>query len=266
MKNETSQLLSEIKQMALKNPEHTISIPLPKKKSELENVLAEVKDLALRDAKEEQEFVIAQMTAKQKYEAEEKRKTELREQQKIAQMYHEEEKKKHQFIASHVFEDTPPTPMPLFEAPNPFFQTQMVDIRQVNRAVNKRLFEKFKFHLVFGVFLVSLGFFYATVEQPVSNVKKSKIIMPIKTEPVMIKRLRPMHIWPQNYVLQDNYSNVSQDAPDLTLNNLIYKSILIKEETIEKKRDNSRVKPVRKTIKETKKFKFEVDLNKSDLK
>jgi hypothetical protein len=266
MKNETSQLLSEIKQMALKNPDHTISIPLPKKKSELSSVLAEIKDLALRDAKDEQEFITAKEVAQQKYMQEERHKADLLEQQKIAQMYHEVDANKQKFIASHVLEDTPPTPMPLFEVPNPFFQTQMIDIRQVNKAVNRRLFDKFKFHLTAAMFFISLGIFYSTTEKPIENVKKSKITLPVKTVIAPVKRSRPLYIWPQNHVLLDNYSNVSQDAPDLTLNNLIYKSILIKEEVIEKKQDNSRVKPVRKIIKETKKFKFEVDLNKSDLK
>ena len=266
-KNETSELLSEIVKLALKNVDHTISIPLTKKKSEVASVLDEVKSLALAEANEEQEFINAKELAKKKFLAEEKHKADLHEQNKIAQMYHAENQKKHQFIASHVLEDTPPTPMPLFEEPNPFFQTQMIDIRQVNKAVNKKLLDQYKFHITISIFLLSLGFFYATADTQPQTIKKSSITLPIvKTEKTPPRRLRPLYIWPQNYVLRDNYSNVSQNAPDLTLNNLIYKSILTQEDTIEKKLEPSRVKRVKKTVKENKKFQFEVDINKSDLK
>jgi len=266
-RNETSELLSEIAKLALKNVDHTLSIPLIKKKSDVTNALEEVKSLVLTEATEEQEFINAKELAKKNFLAEEKRKADVHEQNKIAQMYHAENQKKHQFIASHVLEDTPPTPMPLFEKPNLFFQTQMIDIRQVNKAVNKKLLDQYKFHIIISVFLLSLGFFYATADTQPQTIKKSSITLPVViTEKTPPRRLRPLYIWPQNYVLQDNYSNVSQNAPDLTLNNLIYKSILTQEDTIEKKRGPSRVKRVKKIVKENKRFQFEVDINKSDLK
>jgi len=266
-RNETSELLSEIAKLALKNVDHNLSIPLIKKKSDVTNALEEVKSLVLTEATEEQEFINAKELAKKNFLAEEKRKADVHEQNKIAQMYHAENQKKHQFIASHVLEDTPPTPMPLFEKPNLFFQTQMIDIRQVNKAVNKKLLDQYKFHIIINVFLLSLVFFYATADTQPQTIKKSSITLPVvKTEKTPPRRLRPLYLWPQNYVLQDNYSNVSQNAPDLTLNNLIYKSILMQEDTIEKKRGPSRVKRVKKIVKENKRFQFEVDINKSDLK
>lgn len=257
MKNETSQMLSELKSIVSSKTDEPKSIIIKKNKTEAALALGEIIDKIKFDAQEETAFEIAKKQAQIKYLNEEKRKQDLQEQQKIALQIAEMEHERRRFILSKSSQDnTPPTPLPLFnleplQISHLDLSTQMLNFKDLNRKSNLALLHKFKAHLAICLFVLSLLLFYETsnYNQKVIHQSTAKITMPVKIHKTTVSKPIELNLWP-NYVWEDVFSNISPDAPDLIFKNLYSNSI---ETNKELNRDKTGVSGDKKVIKKIKK-------------
>ncbi len=272
MKNDTSQMLSELKSIVSSKIDEPKSIIIKKNKTETSLALGEIIDKIKADAQEEAAFETAKKQAQINYLNEEKRKQDLQEQQKIALQIAEVEKERHSFILGKSSQDdTPPTPLPLFDL-EPLqlshldLSTQMLTLKELNRRANIALLHKFKIHLTLILFIFSLVIFYETnsLRQTQST---SKITLPLKKEKIQttISKSIELNLWP-NYVWEDVFSNISPDAPDLIFKNLYSNSIETNKELNRDKTGASGDKKVIKKIKKViiKKEKIQFNMHEQD--
>jgi hypothetical protein len=273
MKNDTSQILSELKSIVSSKPEEPKSIIIKKKKSEASLAIGEIIDKIKVDAEEEKAFEDAKKTAHLNYLNDEKRKQELLEQKKIASQIAEMEQERQKFILNKSNQDdTPPTPLPLFDL-EPLqlshldLSTQMLNFKDLNRKSNLALLHKFKAHFALGLFVLSLLLFYETssYKQKIIHQSTAKITMPVKIHKTVVSKPIELNLWP-NYVWEDVFSNISPDAPDLIFKNLYSNSIETNKELNRDKTGASGDKKVIKKIKKViiKKEKIQFNMHEQD--
>ena len=265
MKNDTSQILSELRNIIISKPDESIN--KSQTKTDVALALNEIIDKIKIDAKEESDFEIAKKMAKINYLNEEKRQLEIQEQQKIAIQLVEVEQYRKSFLSSTIDnDDTPPTPLPLFDeeiqAYHLNLSTQMLNMKEFNRKVNLALMQKFKIHLTVIGFLFSLLLFFATKDNKkiatAITMPNKKVMNQLKVNDINISSLQ---WWPVNYVMKDNINNISSDSPDLIIFNLFNKSINnIKELNLKQTGstgDNKKIKRINKNNKQENKIKKE---------
>ncbi len=257
MKNNTSEILSELTSIVSSKIDESKNITIKKNQTDSSIALVEIINQIKIDAQEEEAFENAKKIARLNYANEEKRKQDLQEQQKIALQIAELDRHRQNFILNKFSnEDTPPTPLPSLDFEPIYLShlnsfTEILTLKELNRRTNIALLHKFKMHLILILFIFSLTIFYKTSNMNLSS-STSKIILPVEQTERLMFLSKPIEInlWP-NYVWKDIFSNVSPDAPDLIFKYLYNNSIEINKEL---NRDKEDISGDKKTIKKKKKL------------
>jgi len=254
-KNETSQLLAEIRNLASIDIDKRIDRPI-KKNTEIHDILADIKSDILKLALEEQEFHDAKQKTIEMHNKQLKHLQDLAEQQRIQQQINEH-------VKSISIPETPqPVPPPVI-VQHINLSTQMIDVIQLQKITNHKLIKNITVPITVATFILSLIFFYLT-STPIEESPKSKIIFNKPIATAISNQINNM--WPE-YVWLDTYHNVSPDHPDLTLKNLLDISL---KDTLKINRDNAEITRVNKTktkvvkVKKIKKLQLDIDINKRD--
>jgi hypothetical protein len=269
MKNNTSQLLSELKSIVSSKPEVVVqhnSVAHSNTKKDVTIALNDIIDKIKFDAQEETSFEIAKKNAKLKYLSDQQSQKDFEEQKNIAlQMQEFEEYRKNFVLSKSLNEDTPPTPVSIneLEMVHLNLSTQIITIKELRRLSNRALFEKFKFHMLSLSFIFSIILFFETQDK--HEPSQNKIIMPIQKKENIIEyetKDIQLNLWP-NYVLQDNLNDISYVSPVLIFKNIYTNLIDNNLELNVNKVGLSGDKKIRKIIKKevTKKGKITFDLN-----
>lgn len=256
MKNEISNLLSELKKINDIKNKNNDQIKLPKK-TQLNIALDEIKLMALNDAKEEQKFDEAKELAKKKYIENIKKEKEIYEQTKINKMYNElkkEEKKDEKEKNELIFN-------------NADINLNSLKLNNIETSNNKNKLKEKNIIIISGFLLFITCFcftffIFKNVEEEIKSNEKQIKKTNIKIENKVVKlnkndiQIFPIYIFSFDYLKEKNYY-------DLFLFNFLYnQNSFSKNENINK----NEKKQIKKTNKNIKKPKINFDLNQFDIK
>jgi len=248
MKNEVNSLLSELKKINEIEKNDIKQKKLPKR-TQLNIILDEIKILALKEAKEEQQFDDIKELAKKKYIENIKKEREIQEKIKIDEMYYELNKQKQN--NKIIFNDNIDTNFNSLKLNN-------IKTKIDNKKNDKKLIiVSVAICLFITCFCFSFFIFKDTSEEIKLNVKQVKLEN-IKLEKKIFNsnkiniQIFPFYVLSYNQLKQNNYY-------DLFLIDFLYFS----NNEILNKNEKNKIKKINKT---NKKVRVNFDLNQFDIK